>query len=164
MNLFETLKQFKNITPDSNFSATSKRAILATQPATPLWTARRTILRLLETGVAVALTGFFVLLVTGAFSGSKLEPVQYSAIDPQSLHAEADAIDMQIQLANLNYSEASAESTVSAPGNTKNPAKIAPLITVSPLSTSTGSTAPSVGTSTATTTLSIDQALQGLSN
>ena len=79
MNLFEILKQFKNIEPDRAFSETSKRAIFAMNPQEPaasFWTAQRTFFRIVETGVAVALTGFFVLLLTGSFGGATFAPVQ----------------------------------------------------------------------------------------
>lgn len=161
MNLLELLKQFKNIEPDPAFKETSKRAVLAAAPAMSAargWSAQRTIWKIIETGVAVALTGFFVLLITGAFSGSELSPIQYSAIDPQSLHAEAQAIDIQIQLANLNYSEPAAQSTMQIAGAKTGGAKNA-----SPLASSTANgTASATATSTASTTVSIDQALQSL--
>ena len=157
MNLLETLKQFKNIHPDATFSETSKRAILATMPAAAPWSARRVLFAILETGVAVTLTGFFILLVMGGLSGSKLAPVQYSAIDPQGLRAEAQAIDIQIQLANLNYSESSPESTVAITGSAvKTGASIKPSL---PEAGTTGG-----ATTTTTSTLTIDQALQKLSN
>jgi hypothetical protein len=171
MNLFEILKQFKNIEPDADFSATSRRAILATEPASLPMTARRTIFRIIETGVAVALTGFFVLLITGAFSGSTIEPTPYEAMNPQSLHAEAQAIDMQIQLANLNYteSESSGESTApTAAGGTATTTTVGGILPVAPLASSTPAaatlgTGTATASSTATTTVSLDQALQALS-
>ena len=92
MNLLDILKQFKNIEPDPAFKEQSKRAILATATATSAargWSAQRSIWKIIETAAAVALTGFFVLLITGSLSGPGFSPTQYSAIDPQSLHAEA---------------------------------------------------------------------------
>ncbi len=171
MNLLETLKQFKAIRPDSAYSETSKRALLAMTPATsPAWSARRTFLRIIETGVAVALTAFFVLLVTGGFLGSKLTPVKYSAIDPQGLRAEAQAIDIQIELANVKYNapaatpSASAESTTPIAGASKNTASPKVVTSSSPLAIPgalPGTQASSSATSTST--LSIDQTLGGLS-
>lgn len=160
MNLFEILKQFKHIGPYPEFKETSRRAILAVEP-TPQWTARLTFLRLIETGVAVALTGFFVLLITGALSGSKIAPVQYSAIDPQSLRAEAQAIDIQIQLASLNYAESSAESTVQIAGVKPGAApKISPQISGEP---SEEIAAGETDTSSPTS-VSINEALERLSH
>ena len=160
MNLFELLKQFKTIEPDPVYKDQSKRAIFAARELVD-WSPRKTILRIIETGVAFALAGFFIFIIAGGFSGSSLAPVQYSAIDPQSLRAEAQAIDMQIQLANLNYAESSAESTPSGA------AALAPatIAAPSPLAAAgTSSTSTATSTSNASSTVSIDQALEKLSN
>ncbi len=157
MNLHETLKQFKQIEPNARYAATSKRAILATTPGgMPVhgWNAQRTIWKIIESGAAVALTGFFILLIMGAFNGAPFVP-QYTAIDTQALRAEAQAIDMQIQLANLNYANPIAESTMQMAG--------APKAAVRVLSSaeSTALVAPT-GTPSSTDAVSIDQALQSL--
>ncbi len=158
MDLFASLKQLKKITPDPAFTATSKRALLALEPAAPaargILRVRATILKIVETGVAVALTGFFVLLLTGAFSGTGLAP-QYAAVNPDALRAEARAIDIQIQLANLNYAATSPQSTLPALqlATTTKGGTTTISITVTPAGPAT---------STATTTVTIDQALQGL--
>lgn len=163
MNIEEILGQLKKIEPRAAYTETSRRALLAMEPvARQPWTARRTLLHILESGVAVALAGFFVILLTGGLSGSQLAP-QYSAIDPQSLHAEAEAIDIQIQLANLKYSEvSSAESTVSAAAvAASKPATVKvgmPKVAVTTSPTANGSAT----TSATSTSVSIDEALQGL--
>jgi len=151
MDLLKILKQFKNIEPNRAFSETSRRAVLAQAEAMPAWSVKRALFGILEAGTAVALAGFFIMLITGGFSGSRLAPVQYSAIDPQGLRAEAQAIDIQIQLANLNYQGSTAESTVQTvkPANTTKAA--------SPVTSATSTPA-------ATPTLTIDQALEKLSN
>lgn len=166
MNLFELLKQFKNVEPDPTFTATSKRAILATEPAAPVWSTRKMFFRIIETGVAVALTGFFVLLITGSLSGSRIAPAEYAAVDPTSLHAEAQAIDMQIQLAQLKYSESSAGGAISPVSSvpTASGVGITPVSTSSASSSSVSEPA-ATGTSTATSTnITLDQALEHLSN
>lgn len=161
MNLLELLKQFKTIEPDPAFSEMSRRAVLAFPPAAPKrLTAWRMAIRLVETGAALALTGFFMLLLVGGLSGSKFAPVQYSAIDPNGLRAEAQAIDIQIQLANVNYHEspAQAESTFAAP-------KAAGILSVPAMGAPKTAGITTEASSTATTTpVSIDAALQGLSN
>jgi hypothetical protein len=166
MNLNDLLKQFKTIEPDPAFTATSKRAILATEPAAPLWNARRVIFRIVETGVAVALAGFFVLLITGTLSGSRISSVQYSAIDPTSLHAEAQAIDMQIELAQLQYAEPTAAASTMRTAATPNVmgVKGTGTATSSTIAESSSTSAGALASTTASSTLSIDQALQGLSN
>ena len=159
MNLFETLKQFKKIEPDAAFKESSKRAIFALAPraaVAPVARMRMTILKIFETAAAVALTGFFILIITGAFSGGGITP-QYEAVNPGALRAEAQAIDIQIQLAKLNYSApAGGQSTISAVQVTTS--------TTSGVETTTVSVeaAPGSATTTATTTVTIDQALQNL--
>ena len=164
MDLFELLKQFKNIQPDPAFKETSKRAILAFEPREGFTGSRvrHTFFRIIETGVAVALTGFFVLLITGAFSGTGLAP-RYSAINPQSLRAEAQAIDIQIQLANLSYAATpSAESTAPTAGIKNSTGTVGNAITNGAMGTGTATSTTENGTSTTSTTVSIDQALQSL--
>lgn len=161
MNLFELLKQFKNIEPDANFKERSKRAIMAfpQEPAGNAFHRMRGVWGMLEGAMALVLVGFFIILVTGSFPGtSSLTPVQYSVIDPQGLHAEAQAIDMQIQLTNLNYTETTPlASSAGAPKNgAAHPLSAAPKTGVNP----GVSGAASATTSTATSTVSLDQALQ----
>jgi len=112
MDLFEILKQFKTIKPDEAFAEKSKRAILASLPLkgpgiAGAFKAQRFIFRIIETGAALALAGFFIILITGVFPGASISPVRFSAIDPKNLRAEAQIIDAQINLASLNYSEPS---------------------------------------------------------
>jgi hypothetical protein len=173
MNLFESLQQFKRIAPDPGFTEKSKRMILATaQHEEPSIGIRGifVFLHTLETGAALVLVGFFILLVTGSFSGTKyLAPVQYSVIDPGGLHAEADAIDMQIQLANISYAEVSstAESTTAMTGVAGVTARLNALKGAKSVGTATGGTGTGTGTgtssSTGSSTLSVDQALKELS-
>jgi hypothetical protein len=173
MNLFDILKQFKNIEPDARSTERSKRAILSSpQPE------RRTVrgififLRALESGVAVVLVGFFILILTGSLPGShSIGPIQYSVIDPQGLHAEAQAINMQIQLVDVNYPQVTSTlgSTVQTGAAIKNAfsGSLAVATGTSTLATSTVEIAPSstvaIASSTPSSTLSIDQALQKLS-
>jgi hypothetical protein len=172
MKISDILKQFKHIEPDAGFSERSKREVLLSPRSAPR-TMRGVFafLHLLETGAAVALAGFFILILTGSFSPTRsIAPIQYSVIDPQGLQAEAQAIDMQIQLANIDYPQVTstaAASTVATPAALKNTFSKA-LATQSTSSVSTPPTAGDDSTSTATstattTTLSVDQALQQLS-
>ena len=166
MNLLDILKQFKNIEPDHAYSQISKRAILAMDNAPRAsWTARRTLFRLIETGIAVSLAGFFVFLITGGLSGSNA-PVQYMAIDPQSLRAEAQAIDIQIQLANVTYlpsSDGASTLPVAGGASTKSvPLTVGEVKTASP-TTASGTIATTTDGNESSSTLSLDQALEGLS-
>lgn len=169
MNLIDILKQFKNIEPDAAYSATSKRAILATEPGAmpsmPRWSTRRIVFTIIETGAAVALTGFFIFLVVNGLNGTGLAPVQYAAINPQSLKAEAQAIDMQIEIANLNYTESAAESTAPIPSSPSGMAAKATAGLSNATTTATSSVSNASGSASGTTTstsVTIDQALQSL--
>lgn len=160
MNLENILKQFKLIEPDAAYKDHSKRALLASAEIASPWSVRRTLLQIVETGVAVALAGFFIFLVAGGFAGSGLSPVQYAAIDPAGIRAEARAIDIQIQLANVNYAPTAAESTPASAAPAPKRATPAKALPAAAVQNATGSAA----TSTALPTLSIDEALQKLSN
>ncbi|HUC02157.1 MAG TPA: hypothetical protein VMA75_04645 [Candidatus Paceibacterota bacterium] len=170
MKLSDILKQFKNIEPDPRFTERSKREILLSpQPERRTMRGIMIFLHTLETGVAVALAGFFILILTNSFSPtSSLAPIQYSVIDPQGLHAEAQAIDMQIQLANVAYSQVTSTAVTGSTATGTAPTALAKAFgkAAAGTATSTGSAVTTgESTSTASTTaLSVDQALQQLSH
>jgi len=108
MNLLENLKQFKNIHPDPGFSADSRRRVLG---------GRIRMQDIFRANVpmafaTLALGLLFVFAGTRFFTGG-----QVAGIDPRSLRAEAQAIDIQIQLTDLKYSS-------SPNGNETTPANI----------------------------------------
>ncbi|MEK9180252.1 MAG: hypothetical protein AAB897_02470 [Patescibacteria group bacterium] len=116
MDLLKTLQQFKNIEPNKDFTRKSRRELLGGSNIP--FGIYQNILRTLEVGASVALAGLLILVILGGASYIKFfEPLQITAIDPASIKAEAEAIDIQIELANLNYNESVArsagESTVS---------------------------------------------------
>ena len=175
MKLSEILKQFKTIEPNAQFSERSKREILnSPQSAPQTWRGVFAFLHIIETGAAVALAGFFILILTGSFSPtSSIEPLQYSVIDPQGLHAEAQAIDMQIQLADVEYPQVTSTAAAAAESTDASPAALSKVFAAalgtqatSTASTSTATAATGGASSTASTTapLSVDQALQQLSH
>lgn len=103
MNIQETLKNFKNISPNPVYSEKSKRMIFATLPREP-WTLRRSVAHLFEAGFAVALAAFFIFIFAGQFSNVPyVAPAQFSVINPATLRAEAQAVDIQIKLASVAY-------------------------------------------------------------
>ncbi|HVN26381.1 MAG TPA: hypothetical protein VMT99_01880 [Candidatus Paceibacterota bacterium] len=163
MNLFETLRQFKRIRPDASYADHSKRAILATAQNPVPMSPFRGILQFIETGAAVALAGFFILLITGAFSNSGyITPVQYSVIDAAGIHAEAQAIDMQIELSHLSYPDGIATSPAAFASRSTSTALRSSMAAVSPQAVGPAGTAGASSTA-ATTTVSVDQALGALS-
>lgn len=105
MNLLENLKQFKNIQPAADFSVSSRARILG---------GRIRLQDILRQNspmafATVALALLFVFAGTHFFTGSKV-----TAIDPRGLRAEAQAIDIQIRLTNLDYSAADGNQTTPA--------------------------------------------------
>jgi hypothetical protein len=159
MTLFEKLKQLQRIAADPGFTENSRRTVLASVPKKAL-TPRMIFVQVLETAGSLALVGVLIFTIVGGFSGASkyLSPVSFSGIDPTTLHAEADAIDMQIELANLNYLQttSTAESTVVVTSGTPQ-AKIALPIPISGIES-----IPPASLATSSPSTSIDEALQSL--
>jgi hypothetical protein len=150
MDLFEILKQFKAIEPDPTFRENSRRAVLASaqlEPATP----RRILARILGAAGSLVLAGALIFIITGGLSKTRLAP-QFSSIDPIALHAEAQAIDSQIDLLNVNYPE----NPISTPS-------VAGIATTPKSSVSLSSPTQNATSSLPTSTISIDDALRALS-
>ena len=115
-DIIELLKTLKTIEPDREYAARSRALIIeAAQPGRlpHLWVR---FVQTLEVGAAFALLALFAVLFVG---GGLFTPLRTSSLDSSSLRAEAQAIDIQIQLTNINYQatlqSANAESTVAAP-------------------------------------------------
>jgi hypothetical protein len=151
MNLLEVLQELKKIQPNPTFTENSRRAVLASTPTEPL-SSRRIFARFIAATGSLVLAGALIFIISGGLSATNLAP-QFSSIDPTALHAEAQAIDTQINLLNVNYTEsvASTESTPSLGGKTS-----APLIISNASLLVTASSTP-------TSTMSVDDILQGLS-
>lgn len=169
MSLFETLRKFKTIKPDPEYTEKSKRVILSSRQNIPAMNPFRSILQFIETGAAVALAGFFILLISGALSNSTyIAPVQYSVIDGATLHAEADAIDMQIKLADVSYPASASNngSTVQAgAGTAATPKQFSATVAAATSSESNGKAPAAAATTSsgAASTSSVDAALKALS-
>jgi hypothetical protein len=168
MNLFETLKQFKNIKADSSYTEKSRLVVLASPQHEPMGT-RFVFGRIFGTAGSIALAGIIVFIVAGGLSISRyFLPVSFQGIDPAALHAEAQAIDMQINLANLNYTESLGASSHSTPISANTP-KGTPLPANAPVSTqgignasATSTMATGSSSLPATSTMSINDVLQKL--
>jgi hypothetical protein len=169
MKLSDILKQFKNIQPDADFSRHSRAEILIS-PQNERRTMRDVFafLHVVETGAAVALVGFFILILTGSFSPTRsIAPVQYAVIDPAGLHAEAQAIDMQIQLADIEYPQVTTTAAATPATSAALAKAFATVLRTSKASSSAAlATSPAAASTSAsaasTTSLSVDQALQQL--
>jgi len=158
MDIFKALQNLKAIEPEKDFTIKSRGLILGKKRGVVavFW---GVILKNIELGASVALAGLLIFMILGGFSAWKFfSPLQMSNLDPSGLKAEAQAIDIQIQLTNLSYEEGAAlapkisESTrvsASAPKETQ------------PQTQTKISPAPNASSSLP---VSIDEALQELSN
>ena len=154
MNLLETLQNLKKIQPDPTFSENSRRAVLASLPMEPL-SPRRIFARSLAAAGSLVLAGALIFIIAGGLSATNLAP-QFSSIDPTALRAEAQAIDTEINLLNVNYAyPESAASTEPIPAAGKTGGII--------VKNTSSSTPTAMASSTPTSTMSVDQILQGLS-
>lgn len=107
MDLFKNLKKLQKIEPDADYAAKSKQIILSTEqkllPAPAIW---QVIRQTLESGLSVVVVSILLILLLGGFSIFKfLTPFQAQNFDQFNLIAEAQNIDIQIQLADLQYAQ-----------------------------------------------------------
>lgn len=100
MNSQEFIKKLKEILPGREYAENSKRTILAAEQY-PKWSFIGSLTESLGTGMAIVLAGALLVLVMGGFSS--LNPFSLKSLDPAGLKAEAEAIDIQIRLSNLDY-------------------------------------------------------------
>jgi hypothetical protein len=154
MNIFDKIKKLKLIEPDASFAERSKRVILATLPPELPFrrvSVRQVLMHLLEAGVAGGLVALFLLLITGSVTQSPLSPTPFAAVSPTALHAEAQAVDIQIELAQLAYQAAQGKSAESTP-----------VTAALPRASVTATSSLVVATSSASPSLSVDDVLKAL--
>ncbi len=97
------LKQLKKIEPDSKFSRESKLLILSS-PSRPYFGPLTVILRGMESSLAIALGGILLIILLGGISiFNFLSPAQTASLNFNNIKAEAQDVNAQIKLANLNY-------------------------------------------------------------
>jgi len=133
METTELLKKLKTIKPDSDYSRKSRMVVLShgSTRSTGSGRAELTInaenrlpvfsfsFRQIATGVlhsgwSIAMTAIFLLLAIGSFSVLKiLSPATTAVVDLTGLKAEAQAIDAQIELTNIEYATAVIENKTS---------------------------------------------------
>lgn len=158
MDIFKNLQSLKAIEPRKDFTIKSRSLILG-EDRPMVATIWGIILKNVEMGASLALVGLLIFMILGGFSAwNFFAPLRISNLDPASLKAEAQAVDIQIQLTNLNYAEAAAlptkisESTVPAQAPASKDQK------------RTKSGEESVPFENSTAPVSIDEVLQELSN
>lgn len=147
MNSLEILKKLKEIAPERYYAERSRTQILATEQPRRLspW---RIFAESLEAGSAMVLAGALLVLILGGFSG--INVLNIASLNPTSLKAEADAIDMQIQLTDLSY-----QSFARAVASKKEPIAAMSAFSLMSLEDS--------ATTTTSTVVGIDDALRALS-
>lgn len=154
----DILKDLRRIEPDPEATRRSRIAILATPPKQPnwfeSWNFSRVLIRSTEPMAAMVLAGLLLAVLVGGLPlGKFLAPLKMASLDPGSLRAEAQAIDIQIQLTDLNYPESvsaiAAQSTAatSVAPITPSPAP-RPIMAARPTAPKTN---PQTGTPTTTT-------------
>lgn len=164
MDILETLRSLKSIQPDSDYTLRSRQAILNTPPVALPW--YRQLPLVWEDAVRSPALSLALLVL--AFAGSigfarMFAPTSaVGSLDTRALEAEAEAVDIQLTLTNLQYQElaeleaATRKSPATRPSLTKKPA---PKTEAQEPVGLTGENAPA----TTSTNLAIDQALEELS-
>ncbi len=108
MELEKLLRQLQSIKPDADCARRSRHAILGTSTRnTPVFPYLvRWVVQGFQAGSSVVLAILLFIVVVGGFSvWSAITPFNLASLDPKSLRAEAEAVDIQIQLAQIAYSE-----------------------------------------------------------
>lgn len=114
MDLITLLKKLQHITADPKYSARSRHAIMngAHFRVSPKITLSQILRSSFETGATIVFASILFVLILGGFSiTKKLSNTPLASLDTSSLKAEADAIDIQIELAEIYI----ADSIFSAP-------------------------------------------------
>lgn len=107
MELTELLKKLKKLEPDAGYARKSRHLIMSRRESAPReFLFGHFVSSIFQSGSAIVMTAMVLFLVFGSFSLWKLlSPGSPVAIDLAGLQAEAQAIDIQIQLANVAYRE-----------------------------------------------------------
>lgn len=125
--IFTLLKRLTTIEPDRYFSEASRRAVLSRAPQEPktitFWA--KYAFRL---GSSVAVIAAALFLVVGGFSlARRFTPLGFSSLDPAGLRAEAQAIDIQVSLTDLNYSDQVSRTAPQGESTSAFAPKVAPV-------------------------------------
>lgn len=102
MDIFHSLRQLKRIEPDPVYGRYSRAKILMETPLELPWYRRgfRVLSGILQSSSALALGGITLFLIIGGFSIMRTA----GGLNGEDIRAEAEAIDIQIQLADVQYS------------------------------------------------------------
>ncbi len=108
MDLIKLLQKLKAIKADPDYARMSREQLLnLSSGRTGVFRATwQFILHSLQFGSALALATILIMLIVGGFAAWKsVSHVELGSLNPASLRAEAEAIDVQIQLTNIVYNQ-----------------------------------------------------------
>lgn len=139
-NIEQKLKELKNIHPDEGYTRRSRSLLVATQITQKPLSPWRILVTSIQFGSTIALTTvLLIVIILGGVSVWKIiSPLRLSSLDPASLKAEAKAIDIQIELANLTYREITEKAAEEIAPKTTSPA--APTLPSAPETENVSST------------------------
>ncbi len=106
MDLLKSLRKLNKIHPDQEYARKSKLVVLSTEQLPP----EPSVFKLFAVSsarftTALAIVAIFILVVVGGFSINKTGDEIISGLDLRGLRAEAQAIDIQIELTRVVYEE-----------------------------------------------------------
>lgn len=112
MEILKLLEQLKRIEARPDYVRQSRYLILHKEEK-PVLSPGRFILQSLQFGSAVALASLLLIFIVGGLATWKfISPFKLTSLDPGSLRAEAEAIDIQIELTDIVYPDSRGETTV----------------------------------------------------
>lgn len=102
MNPEDLLRHIRSLEADPSYVRRSRTLILEERSYRPgVW---RALAQSFHFGASVALASIFLVVILGGFSAWRfLSPFRLDSLDVSGLRAEAQAIDVQIQLADVTY-------------------------------------------------------------
>ena len=114
MDPINELQKLKKIEPRAHYVHASKSRVLSHTPLMQRgvreWLSYFT--HHVQFGSALAFAALLIAIAWGGFSNIQtLSPFALSSLNPAGLHAEADAIDIQIKLADIAYEAPANETT-----------------------------------------------------
>mgnify|MGYP001595785810 FL=1 len=109
----QTFTKLKNIRPSAEFQARSKMLILSSQQNQPKPFALADLFpEIMRSSFAFGLSALMIFMMVGGlslFNQKFVSPKVLSALDANSLKNEIEGMDIQIQIAQVKYYEASAK-------------------------------------------------------
>lgn len=170
MDLLTLLKQLHTITPDPTYTSISRRAVLSVRPRRNTGV-RHALKEAFHTSLVFVFASILLLFLFGGlslfgFGERRARPL--AALDPLTLRAEADAIDIQIQLTKLTYVEPTSTPTANLTTRATSPdvaLTVPPNLQeeVAEVAESLGLPLPATSTVEYPTVPGIDEALEELS-